>query len=530
MGQSNQSMAIATTPSLLLGAWVCLTLAASLGESAPLHEAEVTTLGDEAPLKGDAEEEEQPIKETPIKEKEPAEAEPAEKEEEPAPKKKGTAAPKLSAEAEDEKPIKKKEVEAEPAEKEVLPAAAKKPQNCQMSPWGEFSLCNKKCGGGSQSRERKVLVQSKNGGAACGKLVEARKCNTQTCAVKVNCKTGEWSTFSQCSAPCGGGTQLRTRSVTKQPLNGGSPCPKLSESKACNANACPAKSNCLLSAWSAYTGCTKPCGGGTSKRTRTVQQPAKNGGRACGKLSESRQCNTAACKKDCKVGTWGAFSSCTKKCGGGTRKRTRKVTTPAEGAGAKCGQLSEEAPCNTSPCLKQGDDACQLGQWSQYSLCSKKCGGGTQLRQRQVVKPSANKKPCGLLEESRACNTQACPKKCNVTLWGQWSQCNKACGGGQQQRTRSIQKGSSQQGCPTLEENRTCNTKACAVARNCEVGQWTGFADCSLKCGGGTQTRTRQVMKKPTADGTPCPGLTETQPCNAQACTPPAACKVSTWG
>merc|ERR1712096_264515 len=110
MGQSNQSMAIATTPSLLLGAWVCLTLAASLGESAPLHEAEVTTLGDEAPLKGDAEEEEQPIKETPIKEKEPAEAEPAE-EEEPAPKKKGTAAPKLSAEAEDEKPIKEKEVE-----------------------------------------------------------------------------------------------------------------------------------------------------------------------------------------------------------------------------------------------------------------------------------------------------------------------------------------------------------------------------------------------------------------------------------
>ena len=147
-------------------------------------------------------------------------------------------------------------------------------------------------------------------------------------------------------------------------------------------------------------------------RQRTIQQQPANGGNACGELSEERQCNTRPCKTDCVTGPWGAFSQCSKACGGGVHTRTRAVTTPQEGAGAKCGELTEKSGCNTEPCAQQGKDACEVAQWTPYTTCTKACGGGTQTRQRQVVKPSQSGQSCGALEESRKCNTAECSAEC----------------------------------------------------------------------------------------------------------------------
>ena len=50
-----------------------------------------------------------------------------------------------------------------------------------------------------------------------------------------------------------------------------------------------------LSAWSAWSACNKPCGGGTQSRTRTCTPP-QHGGRPCiGALTESKACNTQPC-------------------------------------------------------------------------------------------------------------------------------------------------------------------------------------------------------------------------------------------
>ena len=47
-----------------------------------------------------------------------------------------------------------------------------------------------------------------------------------------------WTAWSACSKPCGGGTRTRTRTVTQQPANGGKPCPALTQSTPCNKAPC----------------------------------------------------------------------------------------------------------------------------------------------------------------------------------------------------------------------------------------------------------------------------------------------------
>ena len=58
------------------------------------------------------------------------------------------------------------------------------------------------------------------------------------------------------------------------------------------------KADCKVSEWSAYAACTKPCGGGSKTRKRTVTQAAAGGGAECPALEETVACNAGACKLD----------------------------------------------------------------------------------------------------------------------------------------------------------------------------------------------------------------------------------------
>ena len=64
-----------------------------------------------------------------------------------------------------------------------------------------------------------------------------------TAPTPVDCEMGEWSGWSACSAACDGGTQTRTRDVLVSPADGGAACGAVSESRACNVDACPAEVN-----------------------------------------------------------------------------------------------------------------------------------------------------------------------------------------------------------------------------------------------------------------------------------------------
>ena len=177
--------------------------------------------------------------------------------------------------------------------------------DCTVSGW---SVCSKPCAdsSGPGNQTRTITRPSAYGGAPCPSDM-SRTCNTDACPPPVDCIYS----WSPCSKPCtdGSGPGTQNLIINRQSAHGGKACPT-TKTQNCNIQSCP-PINCQVSGWS---DCSAPCGGGSRSRSITVQ-PAY-GGTACLPLKES--CNTQGCRKDCQVGAWG---NCSTSCGGGVRYR-----------------------------------------------------------------------------------------------------------------------------------------------------------------------------------------------------------------
>jgi len=114
-----------------------------------------------------------------------------------------------------------------------------------------------------------------------------------TCELVVDGVWSEWSNFGACSDPCGGGTQMRTRTCTP-PTNGGKPCSgDTEEQQDCNIQPCPVDG--VLSEWSNFGACSTTCGDGTQVRTRTCTPPSHGGNPCSGSTEEQQDCNLQVC-------------------------------------------------------------------------------------------------------------------------------------------------------------------------------------------------------------------------------------------
>ena len=130
---------------------------------------------------------------------------------------------------------------------------------------------------------------------------------------------------------------------------------------------------------------------------------------AMGYVSNSKSLNTACMQYIYKDGT-----SCTKKCGGGTKNRLGYDKYVQTTRCAQYDQSSGGSACNTMDCCSRTENDVCSGDWT-WSTCSADCGGGIQYEYRSCTLRSAYDhttkcKGSGVetRNEETSCNTQSC--------------------------------------------------------------------------------------------------------------------------
>eukprot|EP00927_Polykrikos_kofoidii_P023240 TRINITY_DN21471_c0_g1_i1.p1 TRINITY_DN21471_c0_g1~~TRINITY_DN21471_c0_g1_i1.p1 ORF type:complete len:744 (+),score=74.06 TRINITY_DN21471_c0_g1_i1:149-2233(+) len=225
-------------------------------------------------------------------------------------------------------------------------------QDCVWNKWQPWSACSVTCGVGTKTRKRAVKIQAQNGGHPCSQVAQESKCRQGPENCPIDCVLGDWGSWGQCSTTCGGGHSSRDRPVTTPAAFGGA-CPSLrDEGRPCSLYPCAAV-DCEFAEWSSWSACSAKCGGGVRTRSRVIGRKAENGGRVCeGESMSVESCNKDPCvSNDCVLGEWGSWSSCSKSCGGGFSERARKVLVPAVAMGAQCGgPLGELRECSDERC------------------------------------------------------------------------------------------------------------------------------------------------------------------------------------
>ncbi|XP_048736193.2 coadhesin-like [Ostrea edulis] len=289
------------------------------------------------------------------------------------------------------------------------------PINGGWSAWNIWSKCSVTCGTGTIYRSRTCTHPApEHGGVNCvGQPTEYKECvfhHTRHCPVDGG--WSQWSTSSLCTATCGGGTRIRTRTCTQpRPEYGGDQCMGFpNETLRCAQQDCPVDGQ--WSAWSRYSDCTTTCGVGTKTRYRSCSNPAPlNGGKFCSGLkSEIDQCNIAPCPVDGGWGSWSSYSRCSVTCGVGIQQKQRTCTEPAPAhGGTSCvGESVVSRNCTQVDCPVDG----HWGEWSLFGSCSTTCGNGIQTRHRNCSQPAPSRggMPCtGDSTEAVHCQIKQCP-------------------------------------------------------------------------------------------------------------------------
>jgi len=167
----------------------------------------------------------------------------------------------------------------------------------------------------------------------------------------IDCEVTDWIE-GDCSAPCGGGTLEKTRTIKVNPNENGAACPPLKITEVCNHLPCPV--DCVVDEWQEWSACSASCGTGVKERLRFITTHSAHGGTPCDATNEDESCNMQSCDQDCKLADWCEWTECDKQCGGGTQSRVRHIAEPAQGEGLCDTEHSPKRlqfqPCNTMSC------------------------------------------------------------------------------------------------------------------------------------------------------------------------------------
>lgn len=206
------------------------------------------------------------------------------------------------------------------AEKCMMPECHTIP--CLLSPWSEWSDCSVTCGKGMRTRQR-MLKSAAELGDCNEELEQVEKCMLPECPI--DCDLTEWSQWSECNKSCGKGHMIRTRMIKMEPQFGGAPCPETVQRKKCRIRKCLRNPNIEKRRWKESR---------EKRRSEQVKEDV-DGGQFPG----------------CKMKPWTAWSECTKLCGGGIQERFMTVKKRFKSTQfTSCKDKKELRACNVHPC------------------------------------------------------------------------------------------------------------------------------------------------------------------------------------
>eukprot|EP00753_Platysulcus_tardus_P004439 PLAT12539.46.p1 GENE.PLAT12539.46~~PLAT12539.46.p1 ORF type:complete len:926 (+),score=513.52 PLAT12539.46:1530-4307(+) len=316
----------------------------------------------------------------------------------------------------------------------------------------DWTACSATCGEGTQTRAIKCVNFA--GNTVEGEACEHSKSAGPAPAASRACDAGKcrWSTeeWGDCSAACGDGK--RSRVVRCLAANGDAYVPPSADGgqQGCpGAGAAPAREQACSAgscSWdaTAWTPCSRPCGGGQQSRTVTCKTPSGDmwDAEGCPDAGE-KPASVASCNVDACVWKATPWTPCSGACGAGTQSRAVSCQTTAGAAVEGDCFAAGEQPVDRRACER----ACswKVADWGK---CSKPCGGGDRQRAVACVTPEgqpfspdgdnsgAQDGDCPLAGDKPAqrgaCNEADCAWKATP-----WASCSADCGGGSQSRSAS---------------------------------------------------------------------------------------------
>ncbi|EPY76961.1 a disintegrin-like and metallopeptidase (reprolysin type) with thrombospondin type 1 motif, 20, partial [Camelus ferus] len=320
---------------------------------------------------------------------------------------------------------------------------------------------------------------------------------------------------SECSSHCGQGYKSLDVQCMKYSIHKGQTVPV--DDHYCSDQLKPptrepCHGDCVLTRWhySEWSQCTATCGQGYQMRAvKCVNEllSAVLDDRLChgpGRPSDRQVCTVTPCPIIPKIGAtslpavpmgktaqwrYGSWTPCSVSCGRGSQARYVSCRDAHDGIADESYCAHVPRPAETSTCFSP----CGEWQTGNWSPCSSSCAGGVQRRvvvcqdengQSASYCDAASKPP-----EAKHCDSGPCPR----WSYGSWGECTQTCGGGIKSRFVICQfpngQMSREQNCEILNKPPSvaqCHVHACPDDVSWHRGPWKS---CSVTCGSGVQQR-----------------------------------------